>query len=57
MARSNCSVITEAPAALVDDICLRPGMRPSWRSRGAVMVRAVTSGPAPGWKVNTWITG
>jgi len=55
--RPNCSVITEAPPELVELICLRPGIWPRRRSSGAVMVRAVTSGPAPGWKVNTWMMG
>jgi hypothetical protein len=44
----NCSVITEAPAELVDDICLRPGICPSWRSSGAVIEDVITSGLAPG---------
>ena len=43
----------EAPVELVDDICFRPGICPRLRSKGAVMVRAMTSGLAPGLKVNT----
>jgi len=38
----------EAPAELVDDICLRLGIWPNWRSRGAVIAEVVTSGLAPG---------
>ena len=53
----NCSVMTDAPLELVDDICRRLGICPSLRSSGAVMVRAVTSGLAPGWKVNTCTMG
>ena len=47
-ARSNCSVITEAPPELVDSICFRPGVWPNWRSSGAVTDEAITSGLAPG---------
>jgi hypothetical protein len=48
MTRSNCSVTTEAPPELVDDICFNPGIWPSWRSSGAVTDEAITSGLAPG---------
>ncbi len=47
-ARSNCSVITEAPPELVESICLSPGVWPNWRSSGAVTDEAITSGLAPG---------
>ena len=40
--------MTEAPAELVDDICFRPGISPSWRSSGAVTEEVITSGLAPG---------
>jgi hypothetical protein len=48
ISRSNCSVITEAPPELVEDICFRPGICPNWRSSGAVMDEVTTSGLAPG---------
>src|SRR5690606_19449881 len=54
---ANCSVITEAPPELVDDIWLRPGIWPSWRSSGAVTALVVTDGLAPGYSVSTWIVG
>ena len=44
----NCSVITEAPAELVDVIWFSPGIWPNCRSSGAVMDEAATSGAAPG---------
>ncbi len=46
--RSNCRVMTEAPAELTDDIRLRPVISPNCRSRGAVTVEDITSGLAPG---------
>jgi len=46
--RLNCSVITEAPPELVEDICLSPGICPNWRSSGAVIEEVATSGLAPG---------
>jgi hypothetical protein len=46
--RLNCSVITEAPPELVDDICFKPGICPNWRSSGAVTDEVITSGLAPG---------
>ncbi len=46
--RSNCSVMTEAPAELLEDISFRPGIWPNDRSRGPVTVEAITSGLAPG---------
>ncbi len=48
MASSNCSVTTEAPPELVDDICFNPGIWPNWRSSGAVIEEVTTSGLAPG---------
>ena len=56
-ARSNCSVMIEMPAALVDVICCRPGIWPNWRSSGAVTDEAMTSAFAPGYFVATWIVG
>ena len=56
-ARSNCSVITDAPPELVDDICFKPGICPNWRSSGAVTDEVITSGLAPGYSVTTWIVG
>ena len=46
--RLNCSVMTEAPAELTDDIWLSPGICPSCTSRGAVTEEVITSGLAPG---------
>ena len=46
--RSNCRVIDEAPAELVDVIWFRPGIWPNWRSSGAVTDEVMTSGLAPG---------
>ena len=46
--RLNCSVMTDAPSALVESIWLKPGTSPSWRSSGAVMAVATTSAFAPG---------
>src|SRR5256885_790320 len=57
IARSNCSVTTDAPPELVDDIWLRPGIWPNWRSSGAVIDEVTTSGLAPGYRVTTWIVG
>ncbi len=48
MVSSNCSVITEAPPELVEDICFNPGICPNWRSSGAVIEEVTTSGLAPG---------
>ncbi|KAG1375010.1 hypothetical protein G6F60_015465 [Rhizopus arrhizus] len=53
----NCSVITEMPLPLVDDICFKPGICPNRRSSGAVTARAVTVGLAPGYWVVTWMIG
>ena len=55
--RSNCSVITEAPAELREDISLSPGIWPNCRSSGALTVEVMTSGLAPGRKVCTWMVG
>ena len=35
----------------------RPDIWPNWRSSGAVTVRAITSGLAPGYSVCTWMVG
>ena len=40
--------MTEAPAELVDDIWLSPGIWPSCTSSGAVTEEVITSGLAPG---------
>src|SRR5690606_41600881 len=53
----NCRVITEAPPELVEDIWLRPGICPRWRSSGAVTALVVTDGLAPGYRVITWMMG
>ena len=55
--RSNCSVITDAPAELTDDIWFRPGIWPNCFSSGAVTDEVITSGDAPGRKVCTWMVG
>jgi hypothetical protein len=47
-ARSNCSVMIDAPPELVEVICLTPGIWPNWRSRGAVTEEVITSALAPG---------
>ncbi len=46
--RLNCSVMTEAPPELVEDIWLSPGIWPNCFSKGAVMADVMTSGLAPG---------
>jgi len=46
--KENCNVITELPSELVEVIWFSPGTSPNWRSSGAVMDDAMTSGPAPG---------
>jgi hypothetical protein len=48
IASANCSVMTEAPPELVEDICFKPGICPNCRSRGAVIEEVTTSGLAPG---------
>jgi hypothetical protein len=40
--------MTDTPPALVEVIWLRPCIWPNWRSSGAVIVVATTSGLAPG---------
>ncbi len=40
--------MTELPSDEVDVICFNPGSWPNWRSSGAVMAEAMTSGEAPG---------
>jgi hypothetical protein len=50
-------VITDAPPELAEIIWFKLGMRPSWRSSGAVTALVVTEGLAPGYSVSTWITG
>ena len=44
----NCSVMTEAPAELIELIWRKPGIWPSWTSSGAVTDEVITSGLAPG---------
>ena len=46
--RLNVSVMTEAPAELVEDIWLSPGIWPNCFSNGAVIADVTTSGLAPG---------
>jgi len=46
--RSNCSDIWLTPKELVDCIEDSDGICPSWRSSGAVISEAITSGLAPG---------
>jgi hypothetical protein len=41
-------VITELPPELAEVICFSPGICPKYRSSGAVMDDAMTSGLAPG---------
>ena len=48
MSRLKRRVNTEAPPELVEAICVRPGICPNWRSRGAVTALVMTSGLAPG---------
>ena len=50
MSRSstNWSVMTDAPSELEDVIWFSPGIWPNWRSSGAVIAVAATSGLAPG---------
>ena len=44
----NCSVMTDAPPELTEDIWFSPGIWPNWRSNGAVTEEVMTSGLAPG---------
>jgi hypothetical protein len=46
--KTNCSVMMELPAELMDVIWFKPGTSPNWRSSGAVTEDAITSGLAPG---------
>ena len=46
--RLNCSVMTEAPPELVEDIWFSPGICPNCTSSGAVTEEVITSGLAPG---------
>ena len=55
--RLNCKVSTDAPAELVEDIWFKPGIWPSWRSKGAVTEDSITSALAPGYSVVIWIVG
>ena len=54
---ANCSVMIDAPEALVELMRLSPAICPNWRSSGAVTTRLITSGLAPGYSVCTWIVG
>ena len=56
-ARPNCRVISDTPALLTLPMRDRPGIWPNWRSSGAVTVRLMTSGLAPGYSVCTWMVG
>lgn len=51
--RPNCKVTMDTPAALVDAMRSNPGICPNWRSSGALTVRLITSGLAPGYRVCT----
>ena len=53
----NCSVTMDTPAALVLLMRASPAIWPNCRSSGAVTVRLITSGLAPGYSVCTWIVG
>ena len=55
--RSNCSEIWLTPNELVDCIVDSDGIWPSWRSSGAVISDATTSGLAPGSCVVTCTVG
>ena len=55
--RSNCSEIWLTPNELVDCIDDSDGICPSWRSSGAVISDAITSGLAPGNCVVTCTVG
>ena len=50
-------MITDTPAALVELMRDRPAIWPNWRSSGALTVRDITSGLAPGYRVCTWMVG
>ncbi len=54
---ANCSVTIDTPAALVLLMRSSPDIWPNWRSSGAVTVRLITSGLAPGYSVCTWMVG
>ena len=56
-ASANCSVTSDTPAALVLLMRSSPDIWPNWRSSGAVTVRLITSGLAPGYSVCTWMVG
>ena len=47
-ARLNCSVMTEAPAELVEDIWFRPGICPNCFSSGAVIAEVIDLGARAG---------
>ncbi len=57
MSRLKRRVITDAPPELVEAICVRPGICPNCRSRGAVTALVITSGLAPGYRVITRMVG
>jgi hypothetical protein len=50
-------VMIDTPDALVELMRFRPDIWPNWRSSGAVTVRLMTSGLAPGYSVWTWMVG
>ena len=50
---ANCSVIIDTPALLVLLMRSSPDIWPSCRSSGAVTMRLITSGLAPGYSVCT----
>ena len=55
--RSNCSDTWLTPNELVEVIVVSDGICPSWRSSGAVISDAITSGLAPGSCVVTCTVG
>lgn len=55
--RSKRKVMRDKPPELEDSICAKPGIWPNWRSSGEVTSAVMTSGPAPGYKVVTWMVG
>ncbi len=55
--RSNCNVISAYSVALLEVICVRPGIWPNCRSSGVVTVPATVCASAPGNCAVTWIVG
>ena len=57
MARRTGVETMDTPAALTELMRFRPDIWPNWRSSGALTVRLITSGLAPGYSVCTWMVG